>query len=428
MRQRRAITALALTTLLLAPTAAAEQQVSLLDLIGPGLGFLDGQLVDLGDLLAPTPFAPIAAPAIELGRLLVEALRLFAQATVIGAKDGDAGSVVGTPESAGVVTEERILVDGVAVPGQEVSIQGQTIPVGTPGVNRTIVTPPIGVPSYRVTTPPIAVDVTVPPLGVPPVSVYVPGLTVSTPPVGTPAVQLRTPPIGLEAQEVVVDITGGDVTVQELHGTIHLGPAGSVPYSIGPTTVGQSLLPEDVPRQATAATPPVEVLPATTLVDEPARTLVEAQRVEVLEPQVVHLTEGQPLFPGQHVTRVSVPSQTIATPSVAPIPSQRVPVVVPGQHVTTLEVPGQTLSTPTIVVSEEQVVLPGVDQQQPLGLGDLGYVGYGLQDDSSLYPYACTAVVGCMHSRQVLRPYVEYADAALDAAARLVDGDVIVRG
>lgn len=426
MRARRAALALALV-LLAAHAARADTAIGLGDLLAPGFGLGDSVLSGLEGLAAPgmpaAPLAPLILPAIDVGRLALQVLRAAADATVLGATDGDAGHVLGPPDAVGLETQERVLVDGVSIPAQNVTVPGRQVVIATPGVNRTVVTPPVGVPPLHYRTPAISVPIDVPAVRAPPVVVG--PVEVHTPPVTTPPVRVVTPPVVVPGQNASVDVSRLDVTVQQLGGTVYVGPH-AVPYEVGPYTVGQSSLPEEVPRSASAGTPAVGVLPATTLVDEPARTLVEEQRVAVLPRTEVF--PGAEVFPGQHIATVEVPSQSVDTPGVQVLPSQRVPVVVPPLHVATVEVPSQTVSVPGMVVTEERVVLPATSNVAPVGGDDVGYVGYGLDDDSSLYPFVCTALVGCQHTEAQLDPWVEWADALLGEVADTVNGPVIVPG
>jgi hypothetical protein len=371
------------------------------------------------------PLAPVLLPALDVGRLLLQVARGVAGATILGARDGDAGTQVGGPDAVGVQARERVVADGVAVPGQEVNVPGRSIPVGTPAVDRTIHVPPVGTPPITYRTPQVSIGLDTPPVGTPEVVVATPPVGIATPAVVVPGQRITTPPVGLAPQRVDLDASGLAVQTQELRGTVFLGPA-SVPYSVPAQRVGASDLPPGVPTSLRGETPALEVLPAQTHTTEPIPVL-GAQRVDVPGQEVARVPRTTLLEP-QHLGEVVVPGQRVDVPGVRLLDGRTERIQVPAQHVGVVETPAVQQRTDPVVVTEERIAFPGASHivHPPGGDMDVGYVGYGLQDDSSLYPFACTALVGCVEGRTWLKPFVEYADARLDAAAATLDRGVVV--
>lgn len=410
--------------------AVAQTQYGLGELLAPAFDGTDGLLLLLEDAsVGPAaPLAPALLPLLDAGRVALGALRAVANATIVGATDGDAGSDAGTPDAVGVQSAERVVVDGVRVPGQNVTVPPKQIVVGTPGVDHTVHVPRVELPPRTVATPRIVANLSTPPVGVPGLTLRTPPVVAEVPPVATPPVRVATPPVGVAGQNLSADASGLALEVQRLRGTVYLGPLGSREYDVGPARVGAEMLPAEVPRRVEAATPPVEALPAMTLVDEPSRPVFGGHRVEV-PAREVPLTQPIPLLPGRHVATLEVPAQRAETPGAVLYPGSQHQVQVPAQHVATLEVPGASHRVDEVVVTGERVVAPAFGHvADPFGdVDDLGYVGYGVQDDSSLYPFACTAVVGCAYGRTVAKPWVDYADAWADRAAATLDGELVVR-
>lgn len=409
---------------------------------------------------------------------------------VLGLSDGDAGSDVGTPDYVSYevapleLARERLAVPslGVEVPAlnlslgtpgvqRNVSIPGVGTPpveaelpsvqrsLDTPGLERRVVvdTPAVDVPRVAARTPPV--DVEVPRVEIGPQSVRVPPLAVDVPRIEAPALNVSTPPVDVRDVNQSADVSGVSVGVQRVRGTLYLGPQ-NVSYDLGPYEVGVSQLPPEVPRRVDVVVPPQQV-PPQTLLQRDAQVLVEGQRVVLsngtevpitrepialggqrvsLNSTEVVLTEGfqalpamRPLnqtvqVPPQHVAELAAGGGRVAVPGVGLTPPVTVPLNVPARRVADVTTPGAGASTGEIVLHDGPVGVPGLSGvMDPLGdLDGLGYFGYGRDGDSSLYPYACTPVAGCVSSRGYLGFAVEAADCALDEAAARLDQPVRV--
>lgn len=410
---------------------------------------------------------------------------------LLGLSDGDAGSNAGTPDSAGyevspiVVAEERVTLPsvGVDIPSENVTIttppirRNVTIPglgtppvhvelpvvrrsVDTPGVERRVVvdTPPVDVPRVAVRTPPVEVDV--PRVEVPPLTVRVPPLEARVPRIETPGVNVTTPPVDTPGVNHSLDFSGASVGVQRLRGTLYLG-SQSVSYDLGPYEVGASQLPPGVPRRLDVEAPAQHVPPQALLQQGPVvvteeRTIrvhdgaeipvtkepivVGGQRIALNSTEVV-VTEGFRALPAmrlvnlsasvqpQHVLGVEAGGGRVAVPGVGLTPPVTVPVNVPSQRVGDLTTPELNASTGEVVLHDGPVGTPGLggSLDLPDQIDNLGYFGYGRDEDSSLYPFACGPLVGCVSSRGFLGPLVEFADCALDEAAERLDQPIVVR-
>ncbi len=406
--------------LLVSAPVQGEEQVSAGQVLAPAF---DVTLVglDTADALAPNA----ASPAIDIGRNSVILVRDLADATIIGASNGDIGSNAGSPNQAGAVTPPLTIVNGVTIPEYTVTVPPQEIDVATPPVDRTIYVPGINIPPRQYYIPERDVIVQTPPINTPSRTIYLPGVTVNTPGVSTPPVDLGTDPIETNPTPIDVDITGANVQVQSLSGEIFLGSAGSVPYSTPPAQAGEGNLPAGVPRGTTVTVPGVSV-PGTSIGYIEGRQWLQPYSFHVLNERQIHI-QGREIAPGIHVMTVTVPGATVETPGYSR-PGSYHDVHVPGFEIITITTPGESVTSEAIPLTDETLVIPSfsVILNGLQVLDNFGYFGYGYEDDSSMYPYLCGPAVGCVNSDTRLRTWVNYADARLDATAAMVDGALIV--
>lgn len=406
--------------LLVAPLALASQSFELGEALAPSFGAADEVLLRAVDG-APAELVPL----VEGGRLALLALRGVADATVLGASDGDAGAELGTPDAVGVEAS-GVAVERVAAPAVPIEVAGQSYEVATPGTSRTFWVPGADVPSLHAEVPAHDLDVGVPAVEVPPVQAETPALTVATPGIAVPDVRFETPPVAAGPQHHEVDLDALDLNVDELRGTLYVGPY-QIPYALGPLDVGEDRLPEAVPRVFAADVPGGEALAAQEFIVVRGFALVAPQQHAVPGKSVAIPAVG-PGLPAVPVGDAAVPGLDLDTPAYSLAPQQRTFAVQP-QRIATPILPGASTETPEVVLLEQGAAVPGAAwaQELPRDADGFGYVGYGRGADSSLYPYACTAAIGCWRLADEVGPWVEAGDAALDAAAAALDGAVIAR-
>lgn len=423
MRRASAVLALASTAVLVtAPLAAASQSFGLGELLAPGFE------AGLGFLTAVEASAPgELAPFLTAARDGVLALRGLADATRAGATDGALGSELGTPDAVGFEVPAQTLAERVAVPATPVSAGGGPVHVSTPPYELYLWAPGVRVPGIAFGTPAQSIPVEAPPLEVPTTTLATPEVTVDTPALAAPPLRLEGPGVGIEEQHLVLDLRQADLNIGHLRGTLYLGPY-QVPYEAGPFQAGASSLPAEVARSFEASTPGAALLQPQVLVDAQAQPIVGA-RTYTVAAQEVQITSGGPLFPGYSGGEVSLPGLSLTTPGFQVLPEQQRWVRVPSHGATTPPLPGVSTRLPEIVLWDQPVGLPGAGMAEDAfgDLDGLGYFGYGRGDDSSMYPWLCTAAAGCLSLEPALGPWVEGADAALDAAAGQLDGPVVVR-
>lgn len=398
----------------------AEEQVAVGQVLAPAFNVtLVG--LDRADDVAP----PAAQPLIDVGRNSVILVRDLADATILGATDGDIGSDAGTPDQYGAVTPRVIVVNGIKAPSYTVTVPERQVPVETPPVDRTIYVPGYTIPPRTYTIPDTTVVVRTPPVNVPGFTYTTPPVVVTTPPVSTPPVTVSTPPVDVAPTPLAADVTGLNVQLQSLHGQIHLGGFGSVPYETPAASAGEANLPPGVPRSVSYTVPGANV-PGQDLAEAPGQQWLPGMTFDLLGSRQVTV-DGMEVLPGQEFYSVTVPGRTVNTPGYSVPPTQR-QIHLPGMEVITVTVPGFSHTTDEIVFTEQTLILPPVSlifNGFP-ALDDFGYFGYGFDDDSSMYPYVCGPVFGCFNSDSRLRGYVNLGDAVLDLATATVDGSIVV--
>jgi hypothetical protein len=406
----------ALTALLLfAPLALAAQSLVLGEALAPAFDGLDGALLGMGAVL------PAAEPLLGAGRSGLGQVRGVADQSVVGAEDGDVGTHLGAP---GAVGAEHGLDGGpVGVPATPVGVGGHALEATTPSFARTVRAPGFQVPGHSASIPEQSVGLGVPAVRTPPVILTLPGASAGTPGLAVPDVEIASPPVDTPGVQEEADLDEADLNVQELRGTLYLGPH-AVPYHAGPFGVGEDNLPEAVPRSWSLDVPARRWLPAQPLWMHRGGEVLASTQHEV-PGQDVLVAPGAQVFPGVGGGSIVVPGLGLTTPGLA-VPSQERSVIAPAHRIVTPVLPGASAEVPAVVLLEEGPAAPPLVVAEPLGPEGLGYVGYGRAGDSSLYPFACTAGAGCLRLADLAGPWVRQGDAALDAAARALDGDLVL--
>ncbi len=419
------LSALALLGFVAAAGAAhAQNEINLGRVLEPAFEGADSSLVQAGMLGAEGPAAPVVLPAVDALRDGILTLRELAYTIILGLAGGDAGSDVGTPDRAGAILPAAHATAEVGAPGVAYGVSSRTVPVATPGLGYTVYTPPVRTPPVTANVPGARVPVVVPPVSTPPLTIHVPERHVDTPPVNSPPVVVNLPPVTFPPRETRVDAGGAGAGFQGAHGTIYAGPA-RVPFDVPAVSVTlNQVTPPGVP---TSVTVPGRIVdePGRTLLDEPSRHLLDAQSATT--PGVRRDVEGMPVTDAARVGDVVIGGSTAGIPSRSIAEASYTRVEVPGQTAGAVTLPGAGVQTAPVSVASVPVDTPAVAYvvEHPAPVDDLGYFGYGLDGDSSLYPYAC-ALGACAQTQYWLGGYVRAADRYLDAVARIVDDGYVL--